>query len=306
MKRNNLNLRAMVTIVACLAATSLFWSCNKNDDEDTPVVKGQMTMTTQQDNVRLRIIGSGTMTINWGDGTSTTYTLSPDDWCFYNYSGSSAHTITITGENITHLYSVEDNRLTSLNVSGCTALTELWCSGNHLTALDVSNNTALTYLACAKNHLTALNVSKNTALTALHCDLNQLTALNVSNNTALTVLNCSNNQLTSLDVSKNTALTSLFCRRNQLTTLDVSKNTALKELRCDYNQLTTLDVSKNTALQQLDCKGNQLTDTALNNLFGTLHSNTIEYGKWIDIRGNPGTATCDKSIAENKEWGVRI
>ena len=99
-------------------------------------------------------------------------------------------------------------------------------------------------------------------------------------------------------------ITGLDCGHNQLTTLDVSKNTALTELYCWYNQLTALDVSKNTALANLSCFNNQLTATALNTLFGTLHGNTISGGKNIYIGGNSGTATCDRSIAENKGWTV--
>ena len=151
------------------------------------------------------------------------------------------------------------NQLTSLDVSKNTALTELSCGSNQLTSLDVSHNTALTNLGCRENQLTSLDVSKNTALTYLYCSYNQLTSLDVSGCTALTDLDCSYNQLTSLDVSKNTALTGLSCEENQLTGLDVSKNTALGGVNCRSNQLTSLDVSKNTALEVLYCENNQLT-----------------------------------------------
>ena len=153
----------------------------------------------------------------------------------------------------------DGNRLTALDVSGCTALTELECSFNQLTALDVSNNTALTDLSCSFNQLTSLDVSNNTALTRLGCTRNQLTSLDVSNNTALWGLYCNSNQLTSLDVSNNTALTELNCSENHITALDVSNNTALTELRCECNQLTSLDVSGCTALTGLGCSGNHLT-----------------------------------------------
>ena len=176
--------------------------------------------------------------------------------------------------NITSL-SCWSNQLTSLDVSGCAALTYLNCYDNQLTALDVSNNTALTYLDCRGNQLTALDVSKNTVLGILYCGYNQLTALDVSKNTALTQLYCYQNQLTALDVSHNTALEVLVFESNQLTTLDVSNNTALTDLWCASNQLTALDVSNNTALTHLDCKGNQLT--ALN-----VSKNTALTDLWCD------------------------
>jgi len=59
-------------------------------------------------------------------------------------------------------------------------------------------------------------------------------------------------------------------------------------------------VSKNTKLQELGCWKNQLSTAALNALFGTLHSN----GGTLYINENPGSATCDRSIATNKGWIV--
>ncbi len=195
------------------------------------------------------------------------------------------------------------NNLTSLDVSKNTALTELDCGGNNLTSLDVSKNTALTYLECGGNNLTSLDVSKNTALTDLRCQhMKDLTSLDVSKNTALTYLECeNNNNLTSLNVSGCTALTSLLCRENNLTSLDVSGCTALTVLWCVDNVLTSLDVSGCTALTSLDCRNNNLTSAALNQIFKDLPQVTSQT---ISIYGNPGTETCDKSIAENKGWEV--
>ena len=178
------------------------------------------------------------------------------------------------------------DKLTSLDVSGCTAMTELYCSNNALTSLDVSSCTALTELNCGGNQLTSLDVSGCTVLTKLDCYDNNLTSLNVSGCTALTELNCSVwanfvnvSKLTSLDVSSCTALTKLWCRQVQLTSLDVSKNTALTTLDCSQNQLTSLDVSKNTALTTLDCASNLLREL---NISGCNNLNSLEcYGNQI-------------------------
>ena len=159
------------------------------------------------------------------------------------------------------------NRLTSLNVSGCTALEELNCEANQLTSLDVSGCTALKALKWHNDQLTSLNVTGCTALEELNYEglywwgVNQLTSLNVSGCTALKKLYCEGNQLTSLNVSGCTALEELNCNNNQLTSLDVSGCTALKGLWCKDNQLTSLDVSGCgcTALEELDCNNNQLT-----------------------------------------------
>jgi hypothetical protein len=106
--------------------------------------------------------------------------------------------------------------------------------------------------------------------------------------------------LTSLDVSRCTEMTTLICIWGSLKSLDVSKNTALTELNCSSNQITSLDVSKNTALIKVICDDNQLSSSAINALFGTLHSNSG--GKGIYVNGNPGTDDCDRSIAKGKGW----
>ena len=111
------------------------------------------------------------------------------------------------------------------------------------------------------------------------------------------------NQLTSLVGRDNTELNEFYCNGNhQLKTLDVSNNIKLTKLECSENQLTSLDVSNCAALKELYCSGNQLTASALDALFETLHSNQGD--KSINISNNPGTADCNRSIAEGKGWTV--
>jgi hypothetical protein len=190
--------------------------------------------------------------------------------------------------------------LTTLDVSGLTNLTVLYCYGNNLSVLDVSKNTALTELYCSDNNLSVLDVSKNTALTSLDCQSNNLSELNVSKNTALTYLDCWDNNLSILDVSKNAALTQLYCGDNNLSTLDVSKNTALESLGCDGNNLSVLDVSKNTALTGLYCTGNsQLTVVYVP--LGFLNGGRqydIDPGVEL-IEGSPTTAVTKPSAPKN-------
>ena len=135
-----------------------------------------------------------------------------------------------------------------LDVSGCTALTDVRCNSwgdIQLTGLDVSGCAALEVLDCDGNELTELDVSTNTGLVWLYCRRNQLTELDISANTELRRLYCSGNQLTELDVSANAELYVLYCFDNQLTELDVSANTELESLSCSENHLTELDLSNN-------------------------------------------------------------
>jgi hypothetical protein len=204
----------------------------------------------------------------------------------------------------------QNKSLTSLELSKNTKLKVLQCQDSPITSLDVSNNTALTELDCGETQITSLDISKNSELKSLFCGRTSLTSLDISNNTALKHFNCSNTQITNLIVGKNTMLETMYFLSNKVTNLDVSNFTALGNLTCDYNPLTGLDVSNNGNLFILSCMGNQLSEDALNALFNTLHSNAdigkgAEKEKVIIIRNNPGTATCDRSIAEKKGWKVQ-
>jgi len=178
----------------------------------------------------LGIAGTGTLHIDWGDGTPyATHFLSPyyegidscNDWRYKYYRNfpDSVHTIIIACDIITHFRSMY-NGLTDLDVSGCSSLVELVCGGNQLTELDISKNIALTKLYCRDNQLTRLDVSKNTALTVLSCQDNLLTELDISRCCSLIKLNCERNKLTSRNISHNTILMEL--RRPPSACLDES------------------------------------------------------------------------------------
>ena len=151
---------------------------------------------------------------------------------------------------------------TLLDFSNCTSLTTIPLASLLLyscTTLNVSGCTALTSLYAVYRGLSSLNVSGCTALTSLDCYGNQLTSLDVSGCIALTSLCCEGNQLVSLDVSSCLVLKELHCYDNQLERINVTGCINLTNLRCSYNQLTTLDISGCVALDELDCRKNRIT-----------------------------------------------
>ena len=258
---------------------------NKNvADNDEKGVIGEITMTTSANYITFELGGTGTITIDWGDGSSAGKLEFLDRRGHLTFSRAfndkQPRTITITGRNMTNLRVMSE-----------------------LTALDVSRANELLKLDCRFTKLSELIVSGNTTIIEINCSNNQLTEINFSGNTALTHIDCHNNELTALYLSQNFGLISLNCESNQLTALNVSHSTLLKELNCAVNQITELDFSQNTALVYLSCSYNQLTAKVLNHLFETLHDNDCR--KMVDIHVNPGAADCDPSIAERKGWQVR-
>jgi len=151
----------------------------------------------------------------------------------------------IPTSDISTLTSLIIDNLGITNLSGIedfTDITVLSVDDNQLTSIDVSNNTNLETLSIDNNQLTSLDISNNTSLTRLTVNNNQLTNLDVSNNTNLETLSVDENQLTNIDLSNNINLERVFARNNQLTSLDISNNTSLSLLSVSNNQLTSFNI----------------------------------------------------------------
>lgn len=134
-------------------------------------------------------------------------------------------------------------------ISHFTALERLNVNNNRLTSLDVSKNTRLTSLYCATNALGHLDVTGCPELVDLNCERNRLTELNLACNPKLVQLYCRHNSLTQLDVSRNLELVFIETFDNSLTSFDCSMLKKLEFLHIDYNKLTTLNMSDNPALK---------------------------------------------------------
>lgn len=141
--------------------------------------------------------------------------------------------------NVTSLYAGDLGITDASDVSSLSHLTKLVINGNALTSLDVSACTALTDLNCRGNDNLA-SLTLNEGLTRLQCDGCALSALDVTSCTGLQMLICYNNQLSSLDLSRNTALSELRCSDNHLKALDLSSNTLLAD------NITTYSVGNQT------------------------------------------------------------
>ncbi|NLO69679.1 MAG: hypothetical protein GX102_01755 [Porphyromonadaceae bacterium] len=131
---------------------------------------------------------------------------------------------------------------TEMTIYGNVKLFDCKENSSRLTGLDASNNTGLTELYCTYNFLKNIDVRGLSKLTNLSCYDNNLKALDLSGLSNLTHLYCYNNSLTALDVSGLSKLTRLDCKKNSLTTLDVSELSNLIYLNCSSNSITDLDV----------------------------------------------------------------
>jgi Leucine-rich repeat (LRR) protein len=231
---------------------------------------------------------------------------------------SGTQPIKIYGAGITALicnftyyyYQADSDSITGLDVSNCTTLKWLDCSGNQLTTVDVTKNIDLEIFLCTDNHINTLDISQNTALWYLMCNLNNISNLDVSKNILLKQFGCWKNKLNLLDVSKNAALLELGCSYNQLTNLDVTKNTSLTSLYCDYNKLTSLDVNQNTVLGTLECSSNQLTNLDVSKLTTSLGVLSCSSNKLTNLDVSNNTVlwrlNCSQNLITTLDVGSNI
>jgi len=147
---------------------------------------------------------------------------------------------------------VKNDQIIKLDVSKCTKLEKLVCSGNNIK--DLSINDQLLTLLCSDNRLTKLLL--NRSLIELYCCNNKIKRLKL--NADLKVLHCSRNLLT--DIVLNKKLEILLCNYNYLTTIETNKE--LKFLSCKNNLITKLKLNQH--ISTLYCKHNQLTSLIVN------------------------------------------
>ncbi|MDO4627882.1 MAG: fibronectin type III domain-containing protein, partial [Planctomycetia bacterium] len=119
--------------------------------------------------------------------------------------------------------------ITWTEIDGMKRITAIdWSNCGLMGDLDLSACTALTELNCANNNLSSLTVLENATLIKLDCNNCQLTTLDVSNTTNLAELICWGNQFSTLDVSKNSNLTNLVAYSDALTNVVISPDNVNK------------------------------------------------------------------------------
>lgn len=217
--------------------------------------------------------------------------------------------------------SCANNQITSLVLTGLTALQMVNCTNNQLTYIDVSGLSQLLSLDfTGNNNVAHLDVS-GTGIDSVNVTSDALTYLDASNCTGLfsinvvssglnfidfsgcTVLNnCTiwNSQLTSLSVHDMPNLITLAVYLNSsLTNLDLANCPTLWNLDCSGNQLNALDLSNITSLKQFSCADNLLTTldvsnqtqlnslTCSNNQLQTLYIKNGRNESFLFLGGNP-------------------
>jgi len=213
-----------------------------------------------------------TVSIDWGNGTSSTATCTGNNLVNVYVNNGNSHpcgsTVTITGPNsITYL---------NLFVSGSNSITDI--TGIYPTSLETVIYTlnyaipSFTPANCSevwfKGSVGPLSITYGSNLVYFYCETTNTKSVDFSACTKLTMLPTSRSPittikppayLTSLDISGNTKLTSIiFTSQSKLVSLNVRGCSALTSLSKLPTSLTTLHV-ENSGLTTLDLTGTSVT-----------------------------------------------
>ena len=108
------------------------------------------------------------------------------------------------------------NALSKLDLSNNVQLEEVFLGNNELSSLDISGCSALSHLEVFINQLDELDVSNNPQLEAIHANKNDLEVIDLRHNKALVDLRLSGNELSEIDLSANDKLERLDLEKNPL------------------------------------------------------------------------------------------
>ncbi len=109
--------------------------------------------------------------------------------------------ITSDLEMVTSLVMNDKGIANLTGISDFPKLENLWVNDNQISSLDVSKNTLLKFVFIENNGLTMLNVTNLTILEKISATNNNLMQLDISDNSMLQLLSVANNSLSGIDIS---------------------------------------------------------------------------------------------------------
>lgn len=178
---------------------------------------------------------------------------------------------------------------------------EKWSQFPKVMELHIEHSLYLDRLQCSFGTLDELDLSACYNLTQLLVSGNRLEKLRLADLNHLLILLCDSNLLTELNVGNNQLISNLRCNNNRITELNLDLLSNLVELDCSNNKIENLILNKNSVLNKLNCSNNLLSGDSLNDIFINL---PFADGSEINIRGNIGSGSCNKAIAQDKGWKV--
>ncbi len=281
-------------VSGCTALTTLDCRLNK------------LTSLDVSNNTALKILNC------WDNQQLTTLDVSSCpvlDWLYFG-NNPQLKTLNISGcSSLRTTMDFQDfSKIEVIKASGCSSLTELYCSKKPVKELDLTGCSSLKKLKCKQTKLQTLKLEGCKALEELDCAENPFltSPLDVSGSYNLKKLYCHSTGIPSINVSGLNKLTKLdFSYSDNLTSINADYCRSLTSLYCGNSPyLYNIRLYDCTALKTVDCAENRLTACMLDQLFRDLPKRQPGDGAEIYIGLNQGYRNCRTPIAKDKNWKV--
>ncbi|MFI3299459.1 MAG: BACON domain-containing carbohydrate-binding protein, partial [Rikenellaceae bacterium] len=201
-----------------------------------------------------------------------------DGWISYAEAAAVATLTTLNGQMISSfdeivyftsltVLRIDDNDLTSINLSMCPSLQTLNIASNKLSELNLSNNPLIGAVWCNDNSLTELNLENAAELTQLWCGNNKISSLDFSHSPSMLYLDCSNNSISELEIPE--MLSTLDASKNSLSKVDISERYLLSKVSLTGQSTGNCELTVN-AVQSFIYSSFAADDVTLNVLQGPI------------------------------------
>ncbi len=166
---------------------------------------------------------------------------------------------------------VEENALTSIDLSKSPNLTKLTITKNGFSNIDLTPSSKLEKLYANENYFSTIDLSKSTEMLNLSLNKNLLQNIDLSKNNKLTSVEVAENQLKNIDLSNISKLQTLNVSKNiDILHIDIRKNNFLKTLNADSTSIAGLDANENTHLEKVYLRYTRFSPVAFTQFFKTM------------------------------------
>jgi hypothetical protein len=241
-----------------------------------------LVLTNPTDRIGFNTIkATGTVAINWGDGSTNTYTPGAGQSISHTYASTSNRAVVIVG-NVTYIYSSFSDGQTAFggDISTMTGLTYLNVVGYNTLSGSVAGLTGLTCLAVTGSNTISGSISGLTGLTYLGVSGSNTLSGSITGLTGLTNISVGGSNTLSGSVSGLTALTQLSALGSNTISGSVAGLTGLTYINIAGSNTLSGSISGLTGLTWLNVAGSNTLSGSISGLsaltaFGLAGSNTV-------------------------------
>ncbi|MCR5077483.1 MAG: hypothetical protein K6A82_05525 [Prevotella sp.] len=213
-------------------------------------------------NVEIAIGGSAgnKFQIDWGDGVLKEYSSAN-----YYSNQLQGNTVKVYGSQILLLYA-NSCGLTALDIDNEPDIYMLRLQDNAITTLDLTNCGRLRGVYAANNKLTSVALGRNYSSNGVVVDFagNQLSGtIDLSAWENLSQVDITGNKVEKLLLPVSNTLYKVVCDNNRLTELDIAGRANVDELSINGNQIISLDLTGMTKLDELHASNNLISSVKL-------------------------------------------